>query len=150
MKHTFDIVIEAPLNVCVGKFNLLNLKHWQRNLESVEHIYGVPGEFGAKMKLNYKCGKNYTTVIETITHKNLPHEFHCNYDSEGMLNIQENFFMSTSENYTKWTNTNKFIPLNSKMRLMLWLMPQTFKKESLQYMKDFKSFVIKEIPICAN
>lgn len=142
MKYAFDIVIEAPLDICVRKFNSTeNMKHWQRGLTSVEHISGIPNEFGAKMKIYFKIGKRQLALIETITHKNLPHELHVDYAAENIDNQQENYFTVTSENYTKWTCISEYIPLNFKMHLMLWLMPRTFKKQTLQYMKDFKNFV---------
>ena len=144
MKYTLEIVIEEPLAICTKKFDTIeNLKHWQRGLVSVEHISGTPRSFGSKMKMHFKIGKNKLPLIETLTHKNLPHQVHCTYAAKGMDNIQENYFEATPENFTKWISVNEFIPLNFKMRLMLWLMPKIFKKQSLQYMKDFKNFVEK-------
>ncbi len=151
MKYSFDIVIEAPLDICAKKFNSTeNMKHWQRGLVAVEHISGIPGEFGAKMKIFFKMGNRQLSLIETITHKNFPHEFHGIYAAENIDNHQENHFSATSGNHTKWTCTNEFIPLSFKMRLMLWLMPNTFKKQTLRYMRDFKSFAEKEISVCVN
>ncbi|WP_299399583.1 SRPBCC family protein [uncultured Gelidibacter sp.] len=148
MKYTLDIIIEQPLNICMEKFvNLENLKHWQRGLISMEHVSGTPGEFGAKMKMQYKIGKRHMALIETITHKHLPHEWHAIYATDGMDNIQENYFKSTPENHTHWTSINEFVPLNFMMRLMIWIMPRTFKKQSLQYMKDFKTFAEKGISV---
>lgn len=148
MKYTLEIEIKVPLDICIKKFNTTeNLKHWQRGLMSVEHISGTPGAFGAKMKMEFKIGKNHMSLLETITHKNLPHEFHGNYATDGMDNNQENYFEATPENNTKWKSINEFIPLNFKMRLMLILMPKTFRKQSLQYMKDFKNFAEKEISV---
>ncbi|HUH27474.1 SRPBCC family protein [Gelidibacter sp.] len=151
MKFSLDIVIEAPLEICAKKFNSTeNMKHWQRGLVAVEHLSGIPGEFGARMKLYFKIGKRQVGIMETITHKNFPNEFHALYAAEELDNQQENYFTATSENHTKWTCTSEFIPLSFKMRLMLGLMPNTFKKQTLQYMRDFKNFVEKGISVCVN
>ena len=148
MKYTLDLVIKVPLDICIKKFNTQdNLKHWQRGLISVEHISGIPGTFGSKMKMEFKIGKKRMALIETITHKNLPNEFHGTYSTEDLDNIHENYFEATPENFTKWTTTTEFIPLNLKMWLLLFVMPNTFKKQSLQYMKDFKNFAEKEISV---
>lgn len=148
MKYTLDIVIEVPLDICTKKFSTTeNMKHWQRGLISMEHISGTPGEFGSKMKLNFNLEKRDLYIIETITHKNFPGEFHATYATENMDNLQENYFTTTPENYTKWTSISEFIPLNFKMRMMLLLMPKIFKKQSLKYMKDFKNFAEKEISV---
>lgn len=148
MKYTLDIIIEIPLDNCFKKFDTIeNLKHWQRGLVSVEHISGTPRTFGSKMKMNFKMGKRLIPLVETVTYKNSPYQVHATYTTEGMDNIQENYFEDIPDNFTKWISINEFIPLNFKMRLMLWLMPKTFKKQSLQYMKDFKNFAEKGISV---
>lgn len=142
MTYAFDILLEAPLHLCAKKFNSTeNMKHWQRELSAIEHISGVPDEFGAKMKLSFKIEKQILTVVKTITHENSPHELHVDYAAEHMDHHQENYFTAISDKHTQWTCINEFMPLNLKMHLMLWLMPRTFKKQTLQYMKDFKNFV---------
>ena len=141
MKYTNEIIVELPLDTFMSKFdNTENMKHWQRGLESAEHISGTPGEFGAKMKLNYKFGKRKMELLETVTHKNSPNEFHATYNTKGIHNKQENFFEQTPEGYTKWTSKSEFIPLNLTMRIMTTLMPGAFKKQSKKYMQDFKNF----------
>lgn len=148
MKYTIELIVKLPLEAFIKKFdNTDNIKHWQRGLVSTEHISGNPGRYGAKMKLTYKLGKREMELIETVTHRNLPHEFHGTYDAKGVHNIQENYFEETLEGYTKWTSISEFIPLGFTMRLMMLLMPGAFKKQSLQYMKDFKNFAEKGISV---
>ncbi len=148
MKYTLDILIKAPLETCIKKFDTTdNLKHWQRGLISVEHVSGTPRALGSKMKLQFKIGNRRMPLIETITHKNLPNEVHGTYTTVGMDNLQENYFEATPENFTKWISVNEFMPLNLKMHLMLWMMPNTFKNQSLLYMKDYKNFVEKGISV---
>ena len=144
MKYIIELVVKLPLDEFIKKFdNTDNLKHWQRGLISTEHISGNPGRYGAKMKLIYKFGKREMELMETVTHRNLPHEFHSNYDSKGIHSVQENYFEETPEGYTKWTSKNEFIPLGFTMWIMTLIMPNAFKKQSLQYMKDFKNFADK-------
>ncbi|MGM5470081.1 SRPBCC family protein [Flavobacteriaceae bacterium LMO-SS05] len=148
MNYTIELIVELSLDEFIKKFdNTENMKHWQRGLISTEHISGNPGQYGAKMKLNYKMGGRKMELIETVTHRNLPHEFHGTYDSKGIHNIQENYFEETPKGYTKWTSKCEFIPLGFTMRLMTIIMPRAFKKQSLQYMKDFKNFAEKGISV---
>ena len=148
MTYTTKIIVEVPLEAFVKKMdNPENMKHWQRGLISFEHISGTPGEFGAKMKLNFKMGKRHMELIETITKRNLPHEFHASYSTKGVDNIQENYFEETSEGHTKWISKSEFIPLGFMMKLLTVFMKGTFKKQSLQYMKDFKNFAEKGISV---
>ena len=148
MLYTTEIIVKVPLDVFIKKRNNIdNLKHWQRGLQSTEHISGNPGDLGSKIKLNYKFGKRSMEIIETIIKSDFPNEFNATYTTKGMNNFQKNHFSETPEGYTKWTSINKFTPLNFSMRIMLFLMPSAFKKQSLKYMQDFKNFVENGISI---
>uniref|UniRef100_UPI00404B7C87 SRPBCC family protein n=1 Tax=Gelidibacter sp. TaxID=2018083 RepID=UPI00404B7C87 len=148
MNYTTEIIVEVPLDTFVKIMdNPENMKHWQRGLISFEHISGTPGEFGAKMKLNFKMGKRHLELIETITKRNFPNEFHAFYSTKGADNFQENYFEETPEGFTKWTSKSEFVPLGLTMKLLTVFMKSVFKKQSLQYMKDFKNYAEKGISI---
>lgn len=141
MLYTTEIIVKVPLDVFATKMNNIdNMKHWQSGLQSTEHISGHPGELGSKIKLTYKFDKRNMEIIETITKSDFPNEFHAIYTTKGMNNIQKNYFSETSDGYTKWTSKSEFTPLSFAMRIMLFLMPSAFKKQSLKYMKAFKNF----------
>jgi hypothetical protein len=151
MKYTIEILINKPLAEVVKKIDSTdNLKHWHEGLVSTEHISGTPGEFGAKMKLNYNFGNRQMQLIETITKRNLPDEFHATYNTRGMRNIQQNFFISLGANQTKWRSNCEFQPTSFFMRTMLFFMPGAFKKQSLKYMTNFKNFVESGSSVCDN
>ena len=142
MKYSIDITINKPLDEVIRKLdNVDNMKHWQIGLVATEHISGTPGEVGAKMRLKYKMGKREFDLLETITKRNFPHEFHATYETPTMNSIQENFFEVTPDGNTKWTSSSEFQPGNFMMRVMAFLMPGAFKKQSYKYMEDFKNFV---------
>lgn len=148
MKYTSEVIIDLPLTDFMSKFDSTeNMKHWQRGLASIEHVSGIPGMIGSKMKLNYKVEKRQIEVIETITHRNLPYELHGLYSAKGIDNFQENYFEETPNGHSKWISKSEYLPLNFMMRIMLWLMPKTFKKQSIQYMMDFKNFAEKGISV---
>jgi len=144
MKYSTEIKVNAPLEECIKKMDSVeNMKHWQRGLVSVAHISGDLGQLGAKMQLTFKLGNRKMQVIETITKRNFPKEFHANYTTKSMHNVQENYFEKTSDGFTKWISVSEFFPLDFMMRCMLFIMPKAFKKQSLKYMQDFKNFVEK-------
>lgn len=141
MKYESEIIVDVPLEEFIWKMdNVENMKHWQRGLKSAEHLSGIPGELGSKMKLRYDFGNRKMDLIETVTKRNLPDEFHATYTAEGMQNIQQNFFEKVSENQTRWVSKNEFMPLSFAMKVMLFVMPKAFKKQSKTYMRDFKNF----------
>lgn len=144
MKYTIETIINLSREETIRKLdNVENIKHWQRGLVSAEHISGTPGEVGAKMKLSYKFGKREMELMETITKRNFPHEFHATYDTKGMHNIQENYFEAVGMDQTKWTSKSEFIASSFMLRMMMFLMPGAFKKQSKIYMEDFKNFAEK-------
>ncbi|XLS30344.1 SRPBCC family protein [Flavobacteriaceae bacterium M23B6Z8] len=148
MQYQVEVDIDLPRAAVIEKFdNAENLKHWQRDLVSVEHISGTPGTRGAKTKLIYKMGGRKVEMVETITANDPPKAFHGTYEANGVFNIQENYFTEVNENKTKWTSKSEFKFNNFMMKLMGFLMPGSFKKQSLKYMTDFKNFAENGISV---
>ena len=148
MLYTTEIIVKVPLDEFINKMdNIENMKHWQKGLIATEHLSGIPGELGSKLKLTYKFNGRKMDLIETITKSKFPYEFHATYTTKSMHSIQENYFSKTSEGYTKWISKNEFLPFNFMMRVMMFLMPNYFKKQSIPYMNDFKNFAENGISV---
>ncbi|MGB5376741.1 SRPBCC family protein [Muriicola sp.] len=141
MKYITEIVIHLPLSEFIKKLNNPdNLKHWQKDLISYRHLSGNPGVEGSRMELIYKMGKREVVLIETILTRNLPHELHVTYDAKGVHNIQHNYFKAIGEDSSKWISESEFRFNGFFMKLMAFMMPGIFKKQSVKYLKDFKAF----------
>lgn len=141
MKYTTEITVAIPRSEFIEKLdNPDNMKHWQEGLINYKVISGSPGKEGTKMELNYKMGKREIVLIETIIKNNLPFEFHATYDTKGAHNIQKNYFKEVDINSTKWISESEFQFDGFMMKVMGFLMPGAFKKQSMKYLKDFKSF----------
>ncbi|MEM7382257.1 MAG: SRPBCC family protein [Bacteroidota bacterium] len=144
MKYTTEITIDLPRPDFIKKLdNPDNMKHWQRGLTDYKQISGNPGDEGAKMELHYKMGKREMVLVETIIKRNLPYEFHTTYDTKGVHNIQKNYFNDLDDNTTKWISESEFQFSGFMMKVMGFLMPGAFKKQSLKYLQDFKAFAEK-------
>ncbi|WP_115123166.1 SRPBCC family protein [Marinirhabdus gelatinilytica] len=142
MKYTTEITINRPRTEVVEKMdNPENMKHWQRGLISYEQLRGAPGKEGAQMQLHYKMGKRDMALTETIIKNDFPTAFHATYSAKGVHNIQNNYFHEVDSNTTKWISESEFQFKGFGMKLMGFLMPGAFKKQSKKYMEDFKSFV---------
>ncbi len=151
MKYSTEIIIDLPRAEVIKKMdNTDNMKHWQRGLISAEHLSGTPGEVGAKMKLNYKFGKREMALTETIVKNDFPREFNASYETKGMYNMQENLFEETANGQTKWTSTSTFTSTSFALKLMMFLMPGSFKKQTLKYMTDFKNFAENGTSVAAS
>ena len=141
MKYTTEIIVNIPLDEFMTKFdNPENMKHWQKGLVSFSPLSGAQGQEGGKMELRYKMGKRELVLIETILRRNLPYEFHATYEAKGVHNIQKNYFKALDDNSSKWISETEFEFNGFMMKVMAFFMPGAFKKQSLQYMRDFKSF----------
>lgn len=141
MKFTQEIIINRPVEKVVELFDNPELMTgWMKGLISFEHLSGTPGQPGARSKLKFRMGKREIEMIETITVRDLPYEFSGTYEAKGVVNVIRNYFEGVTENKTRYTAENEF-EFSGWMKLMGWLMPGAFKKQSYQYMKDFREFV---------
>ncbi|MCL6267909.1 SRPBCC family protein [Flagellimonas myxillae] len=140
MKYTCEITVDLPRDEFLKKLdNPDNMKHWQRGLLGYEHLSDKPGAEGAKMSLKYQMGKREMEMVETILKRALPDAFHLSYDAKGVHNIQKNFFIE-EDGKTKWVSESEFQFSGFGMKLMGFLMPGAFRKQSMKYLNDFKAF----------
>lgn len=116
-----------------------SFKHWQKGFISYRHLSGKPGEEGARAKLKYKIGKREISMIETIMKRMVPRKLHISYEAKGVFNLQKNYFQEEEKTKTLWIADYDF-QFSGFMRLMGFFMPGAFKKQSFNYMKDFKTF----------
>jgi len=140
MKYSEQIVIDLPREIMIAKLeNPENFKHWQKGFISYKHLCGSPGELGARSKIKFKMGKREIEMIETIEKRNLPNKLFTSYDAKGVFNHQKNYFEDVTTNSTRWISDNEF-EFSGFMKIIALLMPGSFKKQTLNYMKDFKEF----------
>lgn len=140
MKYTVDVAIDLPRARVIELFDDPdNMPMWQPDLVSFEHESGEPGQPGAKSKLRYKMGKREIEMIETITSRNFPDEFSGTYEAQGVWNSVANRFSEEGPEKTRWTMESEF-KCSGFMRIIAFLFPGSFKKQSLKMMNQFKDF----------
>lgn len=140
MQYTNEITINLSREKVIELFDSTeNLKHWQPGLVSFDHIEGEPGQVGAKSKLKFVMGKREIEMVETITKRDFPDYFSSTYEASGVFNSIDNQFVAVSDTETKWVANNVF-KFSGFMKLFGWLMPGSFKKQSVKYMENFKAF----------
>ncbi len=145
MKYSHSIQINLPRQRVIELFDSVeNLEKWQPGFIRYEHLSGEPGQVGAKAKLLYKMGKRETEMIETITLNELPDKFHGTYEATGVFNIQENYFMQKGPDVTEWKSVSEFKFNSFMMKLIGWIMPGAFKKQTCKFMECFKEFAESE------
>lgn len=140
MKYTTEIVVDVPREEFIKKMDdPNNMKHWQKGLIGYEQLSANVGQEGSRMSLSYEMGKRKIDMVETIIKRNLPEEMHMTYETKGVHNIQKNYFKEEN-GATRWISESEFQFSGFGMKLMGFLMPGAFKKQSLKYMEDFKAF----------
>ena len=140
MKYSIEIEICLPRTRVIELFDSLeNLYKWQKGLQKFETIEGTQGQEGAKARMEYKMGKRELVMIETITKRNLPDEFFGTYEANGVWNLVENYFSEKDEQTTTWKLYTEF-KFKGFMRIMAFLMPGMFKKQTKKNMISFKEF----------
>lgn len=140
MKYTNEVEINQPLDKVIELLDSTdNLKYWQKGFLGLTHISGEPGAVGAKSRLNYQWGKREIEMIETITFKDLPGEFHLTYDTKGAHNIQKNYF-TEQDGKTKWVSEAEFQFAGFMKVIAFFMGSKAFWKQSQIYLEDFKSF----------
>lgn len=143
MKYTCEVIMDQPVEKVAELLdNPDNLKHWQPELVSIEPISGEPGQQGSQAKLTYKLGKGQMVLIETILLRNFPSAFHVSYEAKNAHNQQKNYFTAINDHQTKWVSENDF-KVGGFIKIIGWLMPGMFKKQSQKYLDLFKAFAEK-------
>ncbi len=140
MKYSSDIEINLPREQVIDLFdNPDHMKAWQKGFISLTHLSGTAGQSGAQSTLKYKMGKREIEMVETIIKRELPTQFSATYEVKGVWNKVDNTFTEIDAEKTKWVTAHEF-RMKGMMKVMAFLMPGMFKKQSFQYMKDFKAF----------
>lgn len=142
MKFNCHVEINQPIEKVITLFdNPDNMKYWQDGFVSFKHLSGREGEVGAKSKIHYNTGKREFDLIETITTKNLPHELSGTYEHIHMTNTMVNRFKSISADQTRWDAEIEYTSITHFMaKIMAFLMPGMFKKQTQKWMDQFKDF----------
>ena len=140
MEYSVEIELELPRAKVIELFdNPDNAPKWMEGLQTFEHLSGTPGQTGATSRMVFQMGKRRIEMVETITKRNLPDEFHGTYDAKGVHNVVENRFLELGPDRTKWTSHNVF-EFKGLMKVIGFLFKGGFPKQSLKYMQDFKAF----------
>jgi hypothetical protein len=146
MNYSQEITIDLPLASVIAVFeDPASMNYWRPEPVSTQHLSGEPGQPGAKSRMIYKSGKTEFSLIETITARDLPHEFSGMYEAESMTNTIKRSFTATGDNRTLYK-----IEVDYTFKTMVWqiigaIMPGLLKRQTYKYMKLFKDFAEKKL-----
>lgn len=141
LHYSEQITLTLPRNKVIELFSdPENLSKWMCGLQNLEHLEGEPGQVGAMSRLTMKMGKRVMVMTETITRNELPTEIDFEYECDGVHNTVRNQFVELSEKETVWETINVFKFDGLMMKIMGTIMPFMFRKQTREYMGNFKAF----------
>lgn len=142
---TCTVDIDLPRTRVVELFDdPENMKHWQDGFESYGHVSGNPGKTGAQAIIKYNMKGRKFDLLETVTKNALPDELHGSYEGDWGKNTMNNYFEELGPHKTRWRAELEYIEVNSlMMKLMGFLMPGMFRKQTQKWLDQFKVFAEK-------
>ena len=142
MRYRLRLDIDVARDRVIKQFlDPRNLPKWQPGLVSLEPIEGgETRQVGARSRQTHKIGARETEIIETVTAHNFPEAFSATYEAEKVWNLLESRFIDAGEGKTVWILDSEF-KCSGFSRLMGFLMPGVYKRQTLNFMTQFKAFV---------
>jgi hypothetical protein len=159
MKYTVSIEIDLPLeSVAQLLADPAHIPKWLRGVVLHEPLSGTHGHVGTMSRVVMQMGEQTFEAIETITRREpadldaIPKGSVVHFEREiaakGMWNAARERLTEASPNTTLWVSENEYRFSSLLLRLMVLLMPGSFRKQllkqllnqSLQHMQDFKAF----------
>ena len=151
MKYTVSLEIALPREqVAQLLADPAHLPKWLRGLVLHEPLSGVHGQAGTRSRVVLQMGQQRMECTETITRRE-PVDLHgiaredvVRFEREivgrGMWSAVRDRLTESGPETTLWASESEYRFSNPLMRLVGLLMPGTFRKQSLQHMRDFKAF----------
>jgi hypothetical protein len=151
MKYTVSIEIALPREeVAQLLADPAHLPKWLRGLVLHEPLNGAHGQVGTRSRVVMQMGQQKMEGLETITRREpadlrgIPKGSVVHFDRElvveGMWSVVRDRLTEAGPDTTLWVSESEYRFSGLLMRLVGLLMPGEFRKQSLQYMQDFKAF----------
>ncbi|WP_346623745.1 SRPBCC family protein [Blastococcus montanus] len=151
MKYTNSIEIALPREkVAQLLADPAHLPKWLRGMVLHEPVDGIHGQLGTRSRVVMQSGKRKFECTETITRRDpadlegIAEETVVHFDRElvgaGMWSVVRDRLTEASPESTLWESESEYRFAGPLMRLVGFLMPSVFRKQSQQHMEDFKAF----------
>nr|WP_064570289.1 SRPBCC family protein [Gordonia sp. LAM0048] len=151
MKYTNTIEVDLPRDrVARLLADPAHLPKWLRGMVIHEPVNGIHGQLGTTSRVVMQSGKREFECTETITRRDpvdlldIPDNAVVHFDREmlgpGMWSVVRDQLTPAGPEKTLWVSESEYRFDSLMMRMVGFLMPSTFRKQSQQHMQDFKAF----------
>lgn len=139
MKYAIETVIEKPLAEVLEQFHdSSKYMMWMPGIKSHQTISGNQRETGSQSEFEFRMNGKDFSIKETII-KNKMTEVTAEYISNGTVNTQTTQFWKIDDNKTAYKVHESF-KLSGFMKVIGFLMPYSFKKQTKEFVEAFKRF----------
>lgn len=139
MKYTVEATINRPMSQVVKLYNdPSNYMKWMPGILSHQITSGSNREPGTESTFRFKMNGRDFTVEETIIKNDLT-EIVAQFTSGSTVNNQVTQF-SKIDDATTFYKVNESFELKGFMKVIGFLMPSSFKKQTKQFVEAFKNF----------
>ncbi|MEU3271353.1 SRPBCC family protein [Saccharomonospora sp. NPDC006951] len=151
MKYTNSIEIALPREKVARLLaDPEHIPKWLRGVVLHEPVNGMHGQLGTKSRVVMESGKRKFECTETITRREpadlhaIPKDSVVHFDREivgaGMWSVVRDRLTEVDPETTLWESESEYRFGSLMMRLVGFLMPGSFHKQSQRHMRDFKAF----------
>ena len=151
MKYRNSIEIAQPrARVAQLLADPVHLPRWLRGMVLHEPVRGEHGQLGTVSRVVLQSGKQTFEITETVTRREpsdlqeIPREVVVVFERESVgasiWSVVRDRLTETDPRSTLWVSDSEFRFDGVLMRLIGFVMPGTFRKQSQQHMEDFKAF----------
>ena len=141
MHIQFSVLLDVSRDRAWRAFdNPQNLRRWQPSLVSFEPLTGTPGQPGATARLVYRESGHQIELIETVSTRREPEEFHGAYESSHGRNTLLNRFVELSADRSRWDLEAQF-QFKGAAKLMAPMLRGTIEKRIRDDAQRFKSLL---------
>jgi hypothetical protein len=141
MHLKFSVLLDVPRDRAWRAFdNPANLRRWQPALVSYEPLSGTPGMPGATARLLYREAGHQIELIETVSARRAPEEFHGSYESSHGRNTLLNRFVEIGADRSRWDLEAAF-QFKGAAKLMAPMLRGTIEKRIRADAERFKSLL---------
>jgi len=143
MEYTVETTIQKPLQEVLEQYHQSsNYMKWMPGIKSYKNTKGTQREEGSKSVYEFTMNGRDFTIEETII-KNEGTAIIAKYVSNGTLNTQTTKFIPIDENTTRYKVQESF-ELKGFMKLIGFLMPSSFKKQTKEFVEAFRYFAVNK------
>ena len=144
LSFTIEVDIDKTCNQVVGLMRPENTKQWMPGFIKMEHISGGLWVKGSKYVWHFKLAGRVYQYTETLIVRNLPEIYSGTLEGPDYFAEFETVLQSLPNGETRWVSKYKFEGTKMLSRVLMKILPSSYKSQVKRNMIKFKEFAEKQ------